>query len=129
VQPENNVFLVGTANHPESIDPRILRGDGFSEKTQIQPPIIASSEQKTQLLNLYLESARLELGLTIGDIAQCLSGMSTADLQAICTAAKRMTFNRLNIGDQLPPLNSSDFEMAVERVRGAMIPLDSTDSH
>jgi hypothetical protein len=54
--------------------------------------------------------------------------MSPADLQAISTAAKRMAFNRLNIGDQLPPLNLSDIEMALERVRGAMIPLDSTDS-
>jgi hypothetical protein len=54
--------------------------------------------------------------------------MSPADLQAISTAAKRMAFNRLNIGDQLPPLNWSDFEMAVERVRGAMISLDSTGS-
>jgi hypothetical protein len=54
--------------------------------------------------------------------------MSPADLQAISTAAKRMAFNRLNVGDQLPALNWSDFEMAVGRVRGAMIPLDSTDS-
>ena len=26
LQPENNVFLVGTTNHPENIDPRVLRG-------------------------------------------------------------------------------------------------------
>jgi ATP-dependent 26S proteasome regulatory subunit len=87
------------------------------------------SLQTGNILNVSSIGARLELGLTIGDLAQCLSGMSPADLQAICTAAKRMTFNRLNIGDQLPPLNSSDFEMAVERVCGAMIPLDSADSH
>jgi transitional endoplasmic reticulum ATPase len=120
LQPENNVFLVGTTNHPENIDPRVLRGGRFSEKIQIQLP---DADQRTQLLSLYLKSARLEPGLTIGDIAQRLSGISPADLQAISTAAKRMAFNRLNIGNQLPPLNWSDFEMAVERVRGAMIPL------
>jgi len=53
--------------------------------------------------------------------------MSPADLQSISTTAKRMAFNRLNAGDQLPPLNWSDFEIAVEPVRGAIIPLDSTD--
>jgi len=44
--------------------------------------------------------------------------MSPADLQAISTAAKRMAFNRLHAGDQLPPLDWSDLEMAVERVNG-----------
>ncbi len=125
LQPENNVFLVGTTNHPENIDPRVLRGGRFSEKIQIRLP---DADQRAQLLSVYLRGARLEPGLTIGDTAQRLSGMSPADLQAITTAAKRMAFNRLSIGDQLPPLNWSDFEMAVERVRGTTIPLDSTDS-
>ncbi len=125
LQLENNIFLVGTTNHPENIDPRILRGGRFSEKLQIQLP---DADQRAQLLSRYLKGARLEPGLTIGDIARRLSGMSPADLQAISTAAKRMAFNRLNTGDQLPPLNWSDFEMAMERVRGAMISLDSAES-
>jgi SpoVK/Ycf46/Vps4 family AAA+-type ATPase len=125
LQRENNVFLVGTTNHPENIDPRILRGGRFSEKIQI---LLPDSDQRAQLLSRYLKGARLEPGLTIGDIARRLGGMSPADLQAISTAAKRMAFNRLNTGDQLPPLNWSDFEMALERVRGTMIPRDSTDS-
>ena len=125
LQPENNVFLVGTTNRPANIDPRILRGGRFSEKIQIKLP---DSDERAQLLSRHLRGARLEPGLTIGDIARRLSGVSPADLQAISTAAKRMAFNRLNTGDQLPPLNWPDFEMAVERVRGAMISLGSTDS-
>jgi transitional endoplasmic reticulum ATPase len=126
LEPENNVFLVGTTNHPENIDLRVLRGGRFSEKIQIQVP---NTEQRTQLLTRHLKGARLEPGLTTGGIAARLGGVSPADLQAICTAAKRMAFNRLNVGDQLPPLNSSDFEMAAERVRGAMIPLEARDSY
>jgi transitional endoplasmic reticulum ATPase len=125
LQPENNIFLVGTTNHPENIDPRVLRGGRFSEKLQIQLP---DADQRAQLLNRYLKGARMEPGLTTGDIARRLSGVSPADLQAISTAAKRMAFNRLNTGDQLPPLTWPDFEMAVERVRGAVISLGSTDS-
>lgn len=125
LEPESNVFLVGTTNHPENIDPRVLRGGRFSEKIRIEPP---GAEQRAQLLGLYLKGARLEPGLTIGDIARRLSGVSPADLEAISMAAKRMAFNRMNIGDLLPPLNWSDFEMAVERVLGAMIPQHSTDS-
>ena len=117
LQPENNVFLVGTTNHPENIDPRVLRGGRFSEKILIPPPETA---QRVQLLGLYLKGARLEPGLTVEDIAKRLSGLAPADLQAICTAAKRMAFNRMANSDQLPPLNSSDFDRATERVRGDM---------
>jgi transitional endoplasmic reticulum ATPase len=123
LRPENNVFLVGTTNHPESIDPRVLRGGRFSEKIHIQPP---GHEQRVQLLTLYLKGARFEPGLAVEGIAERLHGLAPADLQAICTTAKRMAFNRLTTGDQLPPLNWSDFEKAVERVRGGQ--LDVTGS-
>lgn len=114
LQPENNVFLVGTTNHPENIDPRVLRGGRFSEKIHIPLP---ETDQRTLLLDRYLKGARLAPGLTTNEIADRLSGMSPADLQAISITAKRMAFNRLDAGDQLPPLNWNDFEMAVERVR------------
>ena len=123
LQPENNVFLVGTTNHPENIDPRALRGGRFSEKLLIPPPETA---QRVRLLGLYLKGARLERGLTVEDIASGLSGLAPADLQAICTAAKRMAFNRIANSDQLPPLNWSDFERATERVRGDIAQLDNT---
>jgi transitional endoplasmic reticulum ATPase len=123
LQPENNVFLVGTTNHPENIDPRVLRGGRFSEKILIPPPETA---QLVQLLGLYLKGVRLEAGLTIEDIAKRLNGLAPADLQAICMAAKRMAFHRIANSDQLPPLNSSDFERATERVRGGMAQLHNT---
>ena len=117
LQPDNNVFLVGTTNHPEAIDPRVLRGGRFSEKIEIHPP---GTEQRILLLSLYLKGARFERGLGIEVLAARLNGLAPADLQAICTAAKRMAFNRLANGDQLPPLNWSDFENALRRVRGGV---------
>jgi transitional endoplasmic reticulum ATPase len=123
LQPENNVFLVGTTNHPENIDPRLLRGGRFSEKILIPPPDTALS---VQLLGFYLKGIRLEAGLTIEEIAKRLNGLAPADLQAICMAAKRMAFNRIANSDQLPPLNRSDFEKATERVRGGMVQLHNT---
>jgi transitional endoplasmic reticulum ATPase len=114
LQPENNVFLVGTTNHPENIDPRVLRGGRFSEKIQVPLP---DANQRIQLLSRYLQGARLAAGLTTKEIAERLNDMSPADLQAISITAKRMAFNRLDAGDQLPPLNWNDFETAVERVR------------
>ena len=125
LRPENNVFLVGTTNHPEDLDPRVLRGGRFSEKIHIQLP---GSEQRVQLLTLYLKGARFEPGLGVEGIAERLHGLAPADLQAICTTAKRMAFNRLTSGDQLPPLNWSDFKKAVDRVRGEIVQLDDMGS-
>jgi SpoVK/Ycf46/Vps4 family AAA+-type ATPase len=125
LQPYNNVFLVGTTNRPEDIDPRVLRGGRFSEKIQVQPP---GSEQRVQLLNLYLKGTHFEPGFGIQDVSDRLNGLAPADIQAICTTAKRMAFNRLTSGDQLPPLNWSDFEKAVDRVRGGIVQSDVTGS-
>jgi len=123
LQPENNVFLVGTTNHPENIDHRVLRGGRFSEKIVI---LLPDTKERVHLLSRYLKGARLEPGLTIEDIAKRLDGLAPADLQAISAAAKRMAFNRIANSDQLPPLNLSDFERATERVRGNMARLDNT---
>lgn len=114
LQPDNHVFLVGTTNHPENIDPRVLRGGRFSEKLHIPLP---DAQQRTQLLTRYLQGVRLDPALMIADIASRLSGLAPADLQAICTTAKRMAFNRAADSELLPPLNWSDFESAAERVR------------
>jgi transitional endoplasmic reticulum ATPase len=126
LQPENNVFLVGTTNHPESIDARVLRGGRFSEKITIALP---DTGQRLELLTRYLEGTRLDPQLRIEELVDRLTGLSPADLQAVCTTAKRMAFNRVPNGDRLPPLNWSDFEKAVERVRGGMIQLGRTTSN
>jgi transitional endoplasmic reticulum ATPase len=126
LQPENNVFLVGTTNHPENVDPRVLRGGRFSEKITIALP---DTGQRLELLTRYLACTRLDPQLRIEELAERLTGLSPADLQAVCTTAKRMAFNRMPNDNRLAPLNWSDFEKAVERVRGGMIQLGRTTSN
>ena len=116
LQSEHNVFLVGTTNHAENIDPRVLRGGRFSEKIEIGLP---DGTGLARLLKKYLDGVRLEPGLTLEELAKHLSGLAPADLEAISNAAKRFAFNRAGQGEQLPPLNLTDFQLAVERVRGA----------
>ncbi|MBZ5623971.1 MAG: ATP-binding protein [Acidobacteriia bacterium] len=38
LDPGNQVFLVGTTNHIEHIDPRVLRGGRFTEKVEVGVP-------------------------------------------------------------------------------------------
>jgi transitional endoplasmic reticulum ATPase len=113
LKPESEVFLVGTTNNPENIDVRVLRGGRFSEKILI---LLPRADQRVQLLKMFLNGTRLGSRFSLEDIAGNLEAASPADLQAICTAAKRMAFNRLTEGNQLPPLNRSDFDRAAQRV-------------
>ena len=116
LQSQHNVFLVGTTNNPENIDPRVLRGGRFSEKIQIRPPSPAGVER---LLRKYLVNARLEPSVNLEQVAARLTGLAPADLEAICNTAKRFAFNRAGEGEKLPPLAWTDFEKALERVKGA----------
>lgn len=125
LEADNNVFLVGTTNYPDSIDPRVLRGGRFSEKIQIGPP---ATTNRIRLLNRYLNGTPLDPTLSVTEIAECLDGLAPADIQAVCIAAKRMAFNRSAHTDQLPPLNRSDFDKALGRVRGGIAKADGTGS-
>ncbi len=112
--PEHNVFLVGTANDPDGIDPRALRGGRFSEKIRINVPGAAGRER---LLQKYLDGAPLEPRLDHSRLASLMEGFAPADIEAICQAAKRFALTRAAAGSNFPSLSSKDFEKAIQRIR------------
>ena len=115
LEPNHNVFLIGTTNHIDNIDPAILRGGRFSEKIQIGVP---QEDGYRRLVARHVGDVRLSTDLTIEAIAGKLKGVSPADLEAICTSAKRMAMRRMPAGgDQLPPLVWADFAEAMKRVQ------------
>jgi transitional endoplasmic reticulum ATPase len=115
LQAENRVFLVGATNHPEGIDPRVLRGGRFSEKIKIGLP---GRDGRERLLRKYLGAAEMEPGLNPGVISVVMEGFSPADLKAVCDAAKRLAFMRADKDQSPPPLSRADFESAIGRIRG-----------
>jgi transitional endoplasmic reticulum ATPase len=118
LQPEQNVFLVGTTNHPDHIDPRVLRGGRFSEKIEISLP---GRKSRERLLAKYLDSVALGADAGIRVLADRLQDFSPADLDAITKAARRFAFNRAPDASSVPPLIWADFEKAVQRVRGTVL--------
>jgi transitional endoplasmic reticulum ATPase len=112
--PEHNVFLVGTTNDPDGIDPRALRGGRFSEKVRIAVPSTAARER---LLRKYLDGAPLAPGFEIGQIASRMEGFAPADIEAVCQAAKRFALMHVGNSQRFPSLTSRDFEMAIQRIR------------
>jgi len=113
LQPEQNVFLAGTTNDPDNIDPRALRGGRFSEKIRIGVPGIIGRER---LIRMYLDGAPLERGLDVNQIASRMEGLAPADIEAVCQAAKRFALMRIGDIPSFPLLSSKDFEMAKERI-------------
>ncbi len=109
--PEHNVFLVGTTNHLDRIDPAILRGGRLSEKIEIGPPGPANRER---LLQKYLDSMKLDVAMD--RIVERLAGLAPADIEAICKAAVRNAFGRSDRDNYIPPLIWDDFERAIQRV-------------
>ena len=109
--PEHNVFLIGTTNHLDRIDPAILRGGRFSEKIEIGPPGPANRER---LLRKYLDG--IQVDVAISAVAERLAGLAPADIEAICKAAVRNAFGRSERDNSIPPLILADFERAIQRV-------------
>lgn len=115
LEPQHNVFLIGTTNHLGSIDAAILRGGRFSEKIEIGTP---HQSGYLRLLSKHLEGIQLIEGLSVELLAERLKGVSPADLDAICNSAKRMAMRRMaEDAEQLPPLVWSDFTDAMKRVQ------------
>jgi transitional endoplasmic reticulum ATPase len=113
LDPGNQVFLIGTTNHIDNIDPRVLRGGRFTEKIEVGVP---DDEGYLRLIEKYLGPIPLAPSLTSHDLLGRLRGVSPADLQALVSTAKRMAMNRMKDGDEvLPPLIWEDFEQALKR--------------
>jgi transitional endoplasmic reticulum ATPase len=114
LKPEHNVFLVGTTNYLDRVDPRILRGGRFSEKIEIGAPDEAGYRR---LLARYLGKAQLAGDLSLDIIIRRVQGMSPADLEAMVNTMKRLAMRRMpSGGSQLPPLDVGDLEEALGRV-------------
>jgi SpoVK/Ycf46/Vps4 family AAA+-type ATPase len=116
--PENRVFLIGTTNRLDTIDPRMIRGGRFSEKIEIGLP---SKPNRIKLFQLYLGGAPLDSQTSFEQIAGLREDLSPADIEAICEASKRAGALRVKraSGQGSAALCVADFARAMERVKGA----------
>ena len=104
LDPANQVFLIGTTNHIDNIDPRVLRGGRFTEKIEIGVP---DDQGCLRLIDKYLGPIPLAAGLTSAIFSPGLRAFPPADLEALVSTAKRMAMNRMKEReDALPPSRS-----------------------
>jgi len=115
LKPEHQIFLVGTTNYLDRIDPRILRGGRFSEKVVVPVPDEAGYRK---LVMRYLGKARLGRELTVQALAERVTGMAPADLEATIQSMKRVAMRRMDPNaKELPLLNLGDLDEALGRVQ------------
>ncbi|SPF36036.1 hypothetical protein SBA4_180038 [Candidatus Sulfopaludibacter sp. SbA4] len=115
LDPPNQVFLVGTTNHIDDIDPRVLQGGQFTEKIEVCMP---EDSGYLRLIEKYLGPIPLAADLAKDDLLAWLKGISPADLQALVNTAKRLAMNRMEESEEaLPPLICDDFRQALVRNR------------
>jgi transitional endoplasmic reticulum ATPase len=115
LKPEHQIFLVGTTNYLDRIDPRILRGGRFSEKVVISVPDEAGYRK---LVVRYLGKVRLGRELTVQALAERVTGMAPADLEATIQSMKRVAMRRMDSNaKELPPLTLADLDEALGRVQ------------
>src|ERR1700730_2497261 len=79
LEPQHNVFLIGTTNDLGSIDAAILRGGGFWYKNEIGSPTESGCQR---LVTKHLVGNRLLEGHSVKLLSERLKGISPADLEA-----------------------------------------------
>ena len=113
LDPGSQVFLIGTTDHIDNLDPRVLRGGRVTEKIEIGVP---DDQGYLRLIDKYLGPIPLAPGLASHYILNRLRGIAPAYPQALVSTAMRMAMNRMKDGEEtLPPLIWDDFEGALKR--------------
>ena len=74
------VFLAAT-NHPEEVDPALLRAGRFTEKIGFSAP---SRDQVASAVQQWLQAKRVELrGIAVAQVAEMLTGRTMADVHGV----------------------------------------------
>jgi transitional endoplasmic reticulum ATPase len=109
VSGQRGVFVIGSTNRPDQIDPAMLRGGRLSRTIVLGLPDAAG-----RLALLKLMSARMPtVDVSLEALAERTEGKSPADLKALCQEAGLVAMAR---GGQ-SAVTQADFDEALERMR------------
>ncbi len=114
LQPEDMVFLIGTTNRPDLIDPSLLRPGRFDLLVYVRPPNMSEREE---ILKILLKNTKLEADVNIHQMASATEGYSGADLKSIVREAG---INAISRGSS--SINKDDFEKAIAAVKPSLTP-------
>ncbi|MFN8615316.1 MAG: ATP-binding protein, partial [Vampirovibrionales bacterium] len=121
---ERGILVVMASNHPDQIDPRLLRTGRTDMHLMVDLPDLDAREE---LLNQYFSKAtQKEAGLTFHYFAQETEGYSAADIKMLFEAAARLALSKgelidlRHLEEVLKDVNPSLTEEEANRYRSAI---------
>jgi len=105
----SGVYVVGTTNRPELMDPALLRPGRFDLLIHVPPP---NASERVEILRILTRRVPLSQGVSLEELARGTEGYSGADLRALVreAALSAMSAGRESVGPD-------DFELALRSVR------------
>ncbi len=83
---EDGVFIIGTTNRPNSIDPAILRAGRLDKHIYLSPP---DFEARKLMFELYLKKRPTEVGLSYSELAKATENYVSSDIKFLCDESSR----------------------------------------
>jgi len=83
---DDDVFIIGATNRPNSIDPAILRAGRLDKVIYLPPP---DFEARELMFKLYLEKRPREIGLDYSVLAKATENYVSSDIKFLCDEASR----------------------------------------
>jgi transitional endoplasmic reticulum ATPase len=109
-----DVVFVAATNHPEQVDPALVRAGRFTEKVAFYLPGI---EQSARAVSAWLDSKRVQVGREsdVPRVAELLAGHSIADIEGVLQYALNRAILRIP-GNSIPVLRRDDLAAGIRFV-------------
>ncbi len=115
--PNSSVLVVAATNHPELIDPALLRPGRFDKLIYISPP---DRDARLKILQKTLSGMQIAAEVDLAQIAESTEWYSTADINALVNEAAGQLLRSEISGAPRNQLSMSDFDHALKVVRPSM---------
>ncbi len=109
---KKNVFVIGTTNYPQQLDPALIRSGRMNGKIYVGAP---DQKSRQQLFQHFMAKRKPEIvdtaNLDFGKLADKTKGYSNADIEEVVNQASRQAFK------QRGKISGASFEQALKTVK------------
>jgi cell division protease FtsH len=111
-KPNDRVVVIGATNRPDVLDPALCRAGRFDRRVKI-PPL--SKEMRLHVLQIHTRNKRLDLGVSLADVAGATEGFTGAQLENLCNAAALLAVRRARHSDDpIACIRADDLRRALQ---------------
>ncbi|KAM3133215.1 hypothetical protein pb186bvf_014643 [Paramecium bursaria] len=109
----NNVFLIATTSHPDSLDPGLRRSGRFDKEIMINVP---TDSQRQDIINKIIQQLKTDQ-IDTYELSRITPGFVASDLNALCKEAAVEAVTRLRYREEIVNIIQKDFNLALKKVQ------------